>query len=136
MSLRVWNSLLERQGLEEMVWAACMLLKMDETSSVSSISSDGTISTTSSIDTAGSDDSTISILLMHTLHYAHFLLVPIGNPNIIWGRQLKIEEIAESTCIDEFRFRKQDLYYIFNMLWDKMHLVLEVAAQHQELYLL
>ena len=121
MSLQVWNSLLERQKLENMVRATCIFILADEECSVSSLDTDSNVSDSS----LSSADSTVGELMMEILRYSTYLMTPIGDPTIVWGRQVTIDNMADSTCLDQFRFRKSDLKHISNLLWDKMQIHLE-----------
>ena len=46
--------------------------------------------------------------------------VPIEVPGVVWGRRLKVEDIAEAECVLHFRFCNVELNELFNLLWGRM----------------
>ena len=49
----------------------------------------------------------------------------IHDPNIKWGRQLRLHDISNSECIDNCRMRHDNLQQMFGVLWPKMRLHLD-----------
>ena len=58
-------------------------------------------------------------------HQHQRISVNIHDPNIEWGRQLRLQDISNSECIDNCRMRRDNLQHMFGVLWPKMRLHLE-----------
>ena len=53
------------------------------------------------------------------------ILVNIHDPNIEWGRHLRLNDISNSEYIDNCRMRRDNLQHMFGVLWPKLQLHLE-----------
>ena len=62
-------------------------------------------------------------LMMQQQHQR--ISVNIHDPNIEWGRQLRLNDISNSECIDNCRMQRDNLQHMFAALWPKMRLHLE-----------
>jgi hypothetical protein len=116
MSLRTWNSVLERRraaGLA-MVTALAMAEADDDISDFSDSDS------SSSDSSDASDDGSVMTeeLLKAIIDTDVKLRNPIFEPSIEWGRRQRIDDIQGSDMIDNFRFRKEELYAICDKLWE------------------
>jgi hypothetical protein len=66
------------------------------------------------------------MVVNYASEYADFLYTPIVDGTIDFNKKhLVIENFNEAQCLDEFRFRKQDLQVIADRLWPKLSLLLE-----------
>ena len=70
-------------------------------------------------------DERIEGLLLMMQHQHQRILVNIHDPNIQWGRQLRLQDISNSECIDNCRMQHDNLQHMFGVLWPKMCLHLE-----------
>ena len=100
----------------------------DESLKTSSGSDSGTSSTSSS-----STEELLQLWLISRMHsqcltYAHQVFSPIEQ-EIEWGRRLLIQDISESEAITEFRFRKEHLQAIANLLWPRISHFIEGNQQ-------
>ena len=57
-------------------------------------------------------------------HYNQ-IYAPIEDPNIVWNRRMVIADVSEPDALLYFRFRRQDLQILSDMLWTRISLYLE-----------
>jgi len=154
MSRRYWNTVGERRRLAEMIRVAGLRLEEtseEEEEDIEALLDDGveydTEETDLSDDDLSMDDSTLTSGLMDISHDANTtietadtadLLVetvrlegtriwaPKEDPNIDWQRPfLRIADVEDGTSDLEFRFRKNHLQQIADLLWDRMSFFLD-----------
>jgi hypothetical protein len=146
MSLRRWNSVAERACLDRYILISEMLLEEesvdDSSSSDSSMEGmedtlDQDLSFLTDVeddedeqeDTEEDDAMSVNIVnkvLQETIAYSNYINCPLLDTAIDFDAPpLKIDDLDESKCILEFRFRKLELLEIANLLWPKMELFLE-----------
>ena len=122
MSLRVWNTVSERQRLQRYVEAAQLMLQHDDSSGTrrSDLDEDwSSLSSESSIDT-------VDMVLETTVRYGNAIYQRFFDPSIdFMAPPLVVGDLDESSCISEFRFRKEHLQELANLLWPKLSLFLE-----------
>jgi hypothetical protein len=120
MSLRHWNSVLERRRAVRLAqYTSLFMAEADDDSSASSSSDSGSDDDMSDSSYA-SDDSSIMLeeLLKANIDVNEKLHTPKFNPSIEWGRRLRIDDIQGSDMIDNFRFRKEELHEICDKFWE------------------
>ena len=100
------------------------LLSSSSSSSLSS-SSSSSYSSWSTISTDSMSDERIEGLLLMMQQQHQRISVNIHDPNIEWGRQLRLSNISKSECIDNCRMRRDNLQHMFGVLWPKLWLHLE-----------
>ena len=122
MSLRVWNTVSERQRLQRYVEVAQAMLDDDDSSGASMPSFDEEWLLLSS---ESSSDS-VDMVLEATVRYRDTIYHRFFDPTInFMAPPLVVQDVDESSCISEFRFRKEHLQELANLLWPKMSLYLE-----------
>jgi hypothetical protein len=144
MSLRRWNSVAERAHLDRYILISEMLLEEesfdDSSSSDSSMESledalDHDVSFLTDVEDddedAEQEDDAMSVdvvndVLQATIAYSNYINCPLLDTTIDFDAPpLKIDDLDESKCILDFRFRKLELKEIAERLWPKMELFLE-----------
>ena len=143
MSLRQWNSVAERARLECYLLISEMLLEEesfdDSSSSDSSMDQffddlDQDLSFLTDVEDEEEDieeDDAMSVdvvdeVVHETIAYSNYINGPLLDTTIDFdAAPLKIDDLDESKCILEFRFRKLELLEIAERLWPKMELFLE-----------
>ena len=143
MSLRRWNSVAERARLERYLLISEMLLEEESVDDSSSSDSsmerifdtlDQDLSFLTDVedeeeDTEEDDAMSVDVInevVQETIAYSNYINGPLLDTTIDFdAAPLKINDLDESKCILEFRFRKLELLEIANLLWPKMVLFLE-----------
>lgn len=144
MSLRYWNTSAERHHARQLVLFTQQLMAEDDDSSSSSslnisnsslssmsisisTSSRGSSSLSSSSmstlssDSSSSDDSTVALALQRTIAFYRRIHAPIVDTTIDFDAPPKIiQDYNDSTCLSYFRFRRNELQLLANLLWPRL----------------
>lgn len=106
MSSRPWSTKLERTRLKELIEVTTFLIDDEEESS----------STDSSTSSFVGDDA-----LRVTLLYDNFINTSrMETEGIEFGRRMLIQDLDDTTSISNFRFRKEDLQRLADLLWPRL----------------
>ena len=147
MSLRYWNTAAEREYGRQLVLFTQQVMADDMSSSSSSLeSSDSSISSMSiwtsssssssstttssrsesSISSDESAISTVGIAVHRTVTFFRRIYTPIVDDTIDFNAPPKsIQDYNDSTCISYFRFRKNELQQLADLLWPRIHNILQ-----------
>jgi hypothetical protein len=60
-----------------------------------------------------------ALAMVHRLHEE--MWQPIENPNVVWGRRLKIDDLSDAECREHLCFPKNHLADLKNHLWPPIH---------------
>jgi len=148
MSLRYWNSVGERLRLSRMVHVACLRIsessdedledeigsadELDEVSVDSEPSSDEesedelTPMDISGLNSTVESEDTVDVLIDEVIAEASRIFSPMETEDIDFDRPFVwIAHVDASTCDLEFRFWKDELQLVANLLWPRMALFLD-----------
>jgi hypothetical protein len=142
MSMRIWNTVLERRHLRDLLLYTGQLIilraQQEEDNSSSSSSSDS--SDSSSSGSFGSNNSigttsTIDYCIRQTLQFGRKIYTPTFDATIDWHCQKVVEDFSEIFCQSNFCFRPMHLRLLFDLLWPRMRPLLHgqqtrIVTQH------
>ena len=98
----------------------------DSSLSLDSFESSASMSTTASYLSQASLGSVVDAMVGETIRVARYVYKPVVDCDIdFYSPTILIEDLDESKCIHDFRFRKPELNEMANLLWPKLSMFLE-----------
>jgi hypothetical protein len=67
------------------------------------------------------------IAIRHTIAYGNYIYAPLLDPSIDFdcSTPMSISDLCEAVCISDFRFRKDHLQKIADLLWPRLNVFLQ-----------
>jgi hypothetical protein len=130
MSFRVWNTSMERSCFKRIVvlgqpWMHTLMCADSWSLSSSPLSSSSSSSDDDmSLDSLGGNEANTSEIFRGIHRIACRFFGGMEDATIHFGQRLTISDFNDAQCLDEFRFRKEDLQLVADSLWPKIGLFL------------
>jgi DDE superfamily endonuclease len=117
---------MERSRFERLVfWGQQWMHMRADSWSLSLSSSSSSSDDNMSLDSFGGNEANTSVIF-HGIHrIASRLFGGMEDTTIQFGQRLLISDFNDAQCVDEFRFRKEDLQLVADSLWPKIGLFLD-----------